>query len=168
MSVSPGGPVGPWIHAFEVKVLAYADDVTFFCGTVGSVHRALCHVRRFCDASGARVSWTKCSGSWLGQWQSQPTSLANLSWSTEAPKYLGIVLNHAQVSGPFWTSFLSRLRQVVSAWKPLNFSIFGRAYIANTFLASCVSYYLQVLPCTRTHISRSQRSIYTFIRNSTY
>lgn len=51
----------------EVKVLAYADDVAFFCQDKTSISKVLDLCKIFCDATGASINKNKCLGIWYGQ-----------------------------------------------------------------------------------------------------
>ncbi|KAM7291466.1 hypothetical protein ISCGN_028039 [Ixodes scapularis] len=50
----------------DVRVLAFADDVSFICSSKVQVQTILRHVDRFCAASGAMINRQKSAGAWLG------------------------------------------------------------------------------------------------------
>lgn len=153
---------------FSVKVLAYADDVTLLCSSAREVCRAIAHVRRFCAASGASISWSKSSGSWLGSWSQAPATFAGLTWSTEPPVYLGVPLSSARSTAGFWAQKVTKLRDRVWSWKAIDLSVFSRSRVCNVWLASRLGYYLQVLPCSRSSINNIHRVFATFLWNSSY
>lgn len=46
----------------EIKVLAYADDIAYFCKDKKSVSHAVELTRNFCDTTGAKMNLEKCRG----------------------------------------------------------------------------------------------------------
>lgn len=153
---------------YNVKMLVYADDITLLCSDASDVRRALGHVHKFCITTGARVSWLKSHGSWLGSAHGVPGRLAGLTWSRVPPLYLGVPLDQVRSSARFWQSRVTKLKQCVQLWRAVELSVFARAFVCNVRLASCIGYYLQVLPCGRAAIHQMHRTFATYIWNSQY
>lgn len=85
----------------EVKLLAYADDVAFFCSHKKSVEEALRVTQGFCELTGVLINKDKSSGLWLGMWGSTPSEFPGIRWNEPSIKYLGVPLDQARNSGPY-------------------------------------------------------------------
>lgn len=161
------------IHGFrllenEVKVLAYADDIAFFCTDKPSIERIVDAVEQFGSVSGAQVNYSKSSGLWFGSWGSTPDQFPGIEWSVVPPKYLGVPLSAHKSSAQYWKDRVAGLERHAKSFIPHNLSIFGKAETCNKFLATKLFYVLQVLHCARVHIQSFHRKFATFIWSSTY
>lgn len=74
-------------YSEEVKVVAYADDVAFFCLDKPSVDGALQLTQQLFDATGAQVHNDKCSDLWFGTCARTPIRCSNNTWSCTAPTF---------------------------------------------------------------------------------
>lgn len=161
------------IHGFnilgnELKVLAYADDLAFFCSDKPSIDKVLSLTEKFGMASSAQINWSKSSGLWFGLWGCTPTQYAGIEWTTVPPKYLGVPFDAYKLSAHFWRERVPALQRHADTFTPHRLSIFGRAAACNLFLATKIFYVLQILHCARTYIQRFHRIFATFVWSSTF
>lgn len=152
----------------EVKVLAYADDIAFFCKDKPSIDKTLSIIEEFGSVSGARMNNTKSSGLWFGYWAITPSHYAGIEWSCVPPKYLGVPLHAYKFSAHYWRERVPALQRYTNTFVPHRLSIFGRAEACNMFLATKVFYVFQVLHCARLYIQRFHRIFSTFIWSSSF
>lgn len=151
------------LHACEVKVLAYADDVAVFCTDMQSVSEVVSMAKSYCDATGALVNWQKTSGFFYGAWDVTPVEYEGIRWNTEPCDYLGVPLQHHRNSNTYWASFANTLQESTSKWAKNELSIFARATVCNTFLVAKLCYVMQVLHCARANIQRFHRVFALFV-----
>lgn len=90
------------LQACEVKALAYADDVAFFCADTESVSNTLALTQRFCDVTGSKVNLNKCVGLWHGEWEETTTDYEGIRWFTTPSKYLGVPLDMYKQNTVYW------------------------------------------------------------------
>lgn len=150
----------------EIKVLAYADDVAFFCVEKRSVELALSATEDFCDASGAAVNMNKCGGFWFGSWATKPCEFAGMSWSSTEVTYLGVPLSAFANTNSCWSSVANKMRNHAGILNASRLSMFGSAAACNVFLIAKLWYALQVMHCTRSRIQVFHRIFATFIWGS--
>lgn len=122
------------LHAAEVRILAYADDIAVFCADYESVRVVVQIVKDFCSVSGSAVNWAKCLGFWHGDWPLTPTNFANMTWTATPVKYLGVPLENYRDSEPYWKCQVAEMREKADRLKGFSWSIFARATICNLFL----------------------------------
>lgn len=156
------------LHASEVKLLAYADDVALFCENKESVIEAVRVVKQFSDISGSPVNWGKCLGFWHGEWPSTPATFANIRWETTPVKYLGVPLEFYKDNDRYWQQQVKEMREKVDRWKVANLSIFSRATVCNLFFISKIWYTMQVLYCSRLNIQKFHRIFAVFVWASSW
>lgn len=156
------------LHSVETKVLAYADDVAFFCTDKTSVSHALRLTHTFCKATGASVNLQKCRGFWHGTWASTPEVFEDIHWSCTPCNYLGVPLESHRNSTTYWSTVAADIDKRSKRWIHRDLSIFTRATICNVFLIAKLWYVLQVLHCARSNIQKFHRVFAVFIWTSTW
>lgn len=156
------------LHLSEVKVLAYADDLAFFCEDKLSVNAILKDVTFFTVVVGARVNLEKSKGVWFGSWGTTPTSYSGFAWSLHPGVYLGVPFMHMNRVGRYWSERLGGIRKSVPLWRSRQLSVFSRAQVCNVFLVTKLVYVLQVMCCPRRYVQALHRIFAVFIWNSPY
>lgn len=152
----------------EVKVLAYADDVAYFCKDKNSVSHAMELTHRFCEATGASVNLEKCRGFWHGAWATMPEQYEGIQWSCTPCDYLGVPLRHFRNSKSYWSGIATGLEKRAKHWSHKNLSIFARSTVCNIFLAAKLWYVLQVLHCARINIQKLHRVFSVLVWKSSW
>lgn len=142
------------IHGFnilgnEVKVLAYADDLAFFCTDKPSVEKVVATIEKFGSVSGAQMNSLKSLGLWFGSWCYKPEQFAGIKWTNFPPTYLGLLLDAYKLSAHYWKERVSALQSYAQTFVPYRLSIFGKAEACNKFLPTKIYYVLQVIHCAR-------------------
>ncbi|XP_064481917.1 uncharacterized protein LOC135394827 [Ornithodoros turicata] len=155
-------------EAGEVKLLAYADDVTLICTSKESIERATQEIQRFCKLSGALLNWEKTKGAWLGDWDETPTRYMGATWSTQVDTYLGVPFNQERQfsGGEMWSTRLNKLKASLTVWNGRYVSTLNRSIICNVSLYPAVLYYAQARVCSGPTTHRIHRIFATFIWRS--
>lgn len=156
------------LHAIEVKLLAYADDVAVFCHDKSSISEAVSTVKTFCELTGASVNWEKCVGFWHGSWATKPEQFEDINFMLTPSSYLGVPLQHYKRSNAHWSAVIDETRRTAQKWEGCAFSVFTRATICNVFLIAKIWYVLQVISCSRINIQKLHRVFAVFIWQSSW
>lgn len=156
------------LHASEVKLLTYADDVAIFCTDEQSVSRAVIITKEFCDVTQSSVNLQKCAGFWHGNWESTPTVFERVNWTTTPGRYLGVPMESYSDSNQHWQDETQRLRDKSTKWGGRALSIFARATVRNLFFIAKVWFVMQAIHCSRVHVNKLHRIFAVFIWNSTW
>uniref|UniRef100_A0A0K8RM71 Putative rte ele1 orf1-h 1e-60-j 4 n=1 Tax=Ixodes ricinus TaxID=34613 RepID=A0A0K8RM71_IXORI len=146
------------LHACEVKLLAYADDLVLICTDKPSIATAMSRVADYCSVSGASVNKEKSSGSWCGSWGTTPTMYEDIQWSTNRPKLLGVPLSAMDNPRSMWDSVRTNVKSAAHMWNLRYISIFGKAAVCNIFLLAKLTYLLQVMHCSRVTVNELQQN----------
>ncbi|MDD9361605.1 MAG: reverse transcriptase domain-containing protein, partial [Anaplasma sp.] len=133
------------LHACEVKLLAYADDLVLICSDKPSIVNAMSLVTDYCAVSGASVNRDKCSGSWCGVWGTTPPKYVDIQWSTNKPQLLGVPLSAMDNPKSMWDSIETKVKSAARMWSLRYLSTFGKVAVCNIFLLSKLTYLLQVM-----------------------
>lgn len=153
-----------WYHAAEVRILAYADDVGVFYTYYESVCQVVQVVKRFREASGSSVHWGKPLGFWHGNWPVFQAIFASMQWVPSPFRHLGVLLLYYQDIEPYWREQAAILREMADSCKGWGMPVFALATVCHLFLASKVSYVLQVLHCLRVNLQKIHRVFVCCVR----
>lgn len=156
------------LHAAEVRLLAYADDIALFCADHESIINAVKVVKDFCEVSGSAINWGKCLGFWHGNWPTTPNMFCNVRWDTTPAPYLGVPLENYKDSEPLWRRKVVEVREKADNLKSFYWSIFARATMCNLFLIGKLWYIMQVIHCSRVNVQKLHRVLAVFIWGSTW
>lgn len=161
------------VHGFrlqssEVKILSYADDIAVFCEDTESVKETVKEASLFCKVTGSKINWEKCSGFWHGDWETTPSTFANVQWSVSPVKYLGVPLECYRDPDEYWKEQIEATREKTLKWGGLDLSIFARSTVCNVFLVAKVMYVLQALCMSRTIVQKLHRVFAVFLWRSTW
>lgn len=159
---------GYTLQSCEVKVMAYADDVVYFCVNKESVRTALCITQEFCSMTCSSINIGKCTGLWHGEWLNAPNVFENVTWSTQPTKYLGVPFDQYRDSTKYWNERAQEMRAQTAKWEGRGLSIFSRATVCNVFLVSKIWYVMQALSCSRLNVQKFHRIFAVFVWQSTY
>lgn len=150
----------------QIKVSAYADDVTVILSTQEDLNALKGCIQAYEQASTARVNWEKSEGLLCGAWQGRPPPKlpGNIVWQREGLKVLGVHLGTKQYTGKNWEGALDKACARMSKWKWLlsQVSFRGRVLILNNLVASALWHKLAVLPPPKDFLRALQRNIVNF------
>lgn len=132
-------------HSEQVKVIANADDVAFFCEDTPSVDQVSYLSQQISDATRTMLNTSKGSGLWF---------VTGPRLQRSSPESL-VHAQHHFVGECHCTQFVTAVRNGRHRAASLcgqQHSIFGCATACNVILATRVYCVLQVLHCARTNI----------------
>ncbi|XP_064463656.1 uncharacterized protein LOC135374632 [Ornithodoros turicata] len=152
----------------EVKLVAYADDVTVICSSKEQVKVALAIVEAFCDASGARLNINKSKGAWIGDWEEKPTQYLETQWSSEVGRYLGVSLDWETADTAKWEPKINALQAKLKPYQGRKLSLISRSYVCNTVLFPVILYPAQATPIDATTVHRFERTCAVFLWQSKF
>lgn len=159
---------GMKIGAQEMKVLAYADDVSIVCSSTNEVRKVLEHIKCFGSCSGAELNLHKAPCTTLGRWEEPQPSDIEISWSADLGKYLGIRVNVKESLKDAWASSVP---EIVSSLQPLrgrNLTLPNRAHICNTVLFPRILDAAQMKSCSNNTVKKLHWSFATFVWQSSF
>ena len=78
----------------EIKVAAFADDMTCFLSDIKSAEVLFGILRDFHKCSGLRVNREKSEAVWLGSWKDKKDVMFGVKWPTAPIKIVGIFFSH--------------------------------------------------------------------------
>ncbi|KAM7290602.1 hypothetical protein ISCGN_027218 [Ixodes scapularis] len=150
----------------DVRVLAFADDVSFICSSKVQVQTILRHVDRFCAASGAMINRQKSAGAWLGEWATTPRTFGGIGWSTSLDGYLGVPVDPQRSMAAVWRPTANSVAAKLSPWRCRNLSFFSRAHVCNTVSYPAVLYRAQAVCCPGSQAGKVHRNWAMFVWKS--
>lgn len=157
---------GMQIGHVEVKILAFADDVTLLCNNLDQLKEAFGHVQRFCAGSGAQLNAMKSKGTWLGDWDEKPATFLQIPCFPYVGSYLGVCPD-SEVSGEArWQPKLNSLRGKQQPYTGRELSLIHRSHICNTVLYPAILYPAQATSIPASYIQRFERICATFLWQS--
>ncbi|XP_050042606.3 uncharacterized protein [Dermacentor andersoni] len=101
----------------------------------------------------------------FGLWATVPSHYAGIQWKEDL-RYLGVPLSQYRNSNAHCSGEVGKIQRKVNSWRGRNLSMFIRVEVCNAFLASRLTYVLQVLHCSRLRLQALHRVFATFIWSS--
>lgn len=151
------------LHQSEVKLLAYADDLSFFCVDKSSIEAVIEDVVFFlrCRECGLTLIRAVVYGLARGAPRLRPAVV----FRGELNRVSTYAFMHMNVIHRYWSSRIEDIRRRVTLWHARSLSVFSRAQVCNVFLLTKLLYVLQVMCCPRTNIQTLHRIFAVFIWN---
>lgn len=131
------------------KFSAYADDITVFIKSKRDVFVLKEVLKKYENASLAKVNWEKSEGFILGNWSGGelPVLPGGVKWGKEGLKILGIYLGTDKYIQKNWEGMYDKMCDRLSRWKWIlpQLSFRGRVLVANNLAASALWHKLNVM-----------------------
>ena len=128
------------------KLVAYADDTTFFTPNLKSIHNLIGKFKEYGKGSGAKINVEKSKVMTVGIKQNNNTPLekTELEWVTDI-KILGIVYDRTGLTTKkHWKKLIHGIKRKIHKYKHLHTTIFDRVRIANTYLTPKIFYTIKI------------------------
>ncbi|MGL5102459.1 MAG: reverse transcriptase domain-containing protein, partial [Plesiomonas sp.] len=152
--------------AENVRLSAYADDVTVFIRGQDDIQVLKEQLALYERASSAKVNWSKCEGLLLGEWtcKQKPNLPAGLQWSREGMKCLGVFLGNNDFQKKNWEGLAEKISARLSRWTWVQpqLSYRGRVLVANNLAASMLWHRFTVLDPPDTLVREIQKRLVDF------
>lgn len=136
----PGGDVE------DLKISQYADDMTLFLTTDGSVSRLVHILEDFSNASGARVNLGKSSIKYFGPWAGRKGGLGGLSQCQGPMRVLGVDFEGEDSGRLNWGKRLAAARARMGLWKARHLSLSGRVLVIKADILPSFIYLASLCP----------------------
>ena len=78
----------------EHKLSQYADDMTVYIRTMEALHALFKLLRKYEDATNAKLNVSKSEGLWVGQWKGNEEKPLDLKWTSTSVKFTGIYVGN--------------------------------------------------------------------------
>jgi exonuclease III len=129
----------------ELRIKQYADDNILAITTNRSINNAFEVIRKYEEASGAKLNAQKTEGLWAGAWKDRQEQPLGIKWVSDTLKLTGIQLGNIPVDELNFRSKLEKLRSVLAVWKQRNLSLKGKSVVIESIASSGLWYYTNVL-----------------------
>ena len=124
------------------KVALCADDTLILVSSHEDCRIAQDLLEQYMAASGASLNWDKSKAIMLGSWKNIPSPFpCPVLSQDEQLRYLGIFLSGAERPPNPWQAKLPKIKARLELWERFKPSLFARANVALTMIASCARYH---------------------------
>ena len=145
------------------KVSLCADDTMILVSSKQDVDAARDTLDQYMRASGAMLNWNKSMAVTLGSWRMFPPQFpCPVLDPKHSLRYLGIYLSHKRPASP-WEAKLAKINNRLETWKNFHLSLFARANIASTLIASCARYHASCSVPSVKAVRHLQRRLSNFV-----
>lgn len=130
-----------------LKLLLYADDITFFLKDRHDLKNALTLVTYFSKFSGLAMNRNKTEAMWLGSQKYCKEKYYDLKWKLRI-KILGIHFCNTLPASEIeenWLPRMETIQRIIVTWSKRNLSIMGKICIVKSLLLSQYIYSMQSL-----------------------
>ena len=153
------------------KCVGYADDTTMFVRNIRSIYEIFVMLKRFEKASNSKINIHKTKIYGFGEW------VGKLDWPISGIKVehkyfktLGIFFscNYDEALDATWKHVANKIKRRVPLIKNRNLTIYQKAVIVNSLLASKVWYVSHVYPLPTTFSNQIEKEFLDFIWKINY
>ena len=151
---------------FELKILQYADDTTFFVKDCESLETILNELENFGRVAGPKINKEKTALLWIGsiekRWKLQNTDLI---WTDGPVKYLGfsISMDEQVACNVDWDDKMEKMQRLLDNWRKRNLTLFGRVMIIKSLALSQVVHLLMFNQVPPSIITRLNKMFFRFL-----
>ena len=155
------------INNQEIKISAFADDMTIYLSQNNSLYHLEIFLREYELATGARFNNEKSKGFWLGPNKGRTDQPIQIEWSNNKIKILGYTFGHDEKDNELenWEKTIEKINKSIKQWASLQLSLIGKKMIINQVLLSKIWYLAYVTTPPKKVINRINRMIYDFLWN---
>ena len=148
----------------QVKLSQFADDTTLLLTDEHSVAEIFRVFDRYELAFGAKINKSKCKGLWSGDFSNRTDQLYDFAWYNDyiPEKILGQFFGNVDCSDLNWNATLSKINNMIAAWRQRELSYKGKALIINSLLTSTLWYNVNSLSVPSWVITQIEQSVYSF------
>ena len=144
------------------KVALCADDTLILTSTDEDSRVVQDLLNQYMAASGASLNWDKSKAIMLGAWKQKESPFpCPVLAQDELLRYLGIYLSAAKRPANPWNAKLPKITARLQLWEKMGLSLFSRANVAATLIASCARYHASCAVASEEAI----KQLHTMLRN---
>ena len=151
---------------FELKLLQYADDTTFFVADKDSLEVILKELDMFGKVAGPKINKEKTAMLWVGKKENRwNLSDMELTWEEDVIRYLGFYITG---SSPIackanWENKLDKMQRLLDNWRKRNLTIFGRVTVLKTLALSQIIHLLMFHTVPNVIMKKINKMFYRFL-----
>ena len=149
------------------KLVAYADDTTFFPRDVKSMNRVISCFKDFGKGSGSKINVEKSKAMQIGKLEHMNNYNTEIEWVREI-KILGIIFRdrNKHLAKDYYKT-IHKLEKKVHKYKFLQTTIFERAKIVNTYFIPQFLYFLKVHSPPPSILNKAKQIITKYVLQNT-
>ena len=154
------------IEQTQIKLSAFADDLTLFLDSEHSAYEVFSLIKTFSGFSGLKVNKAKCEALWLGSNKDREDFPLDIRWP-KAIKILGIVFsyNTNEMFRQNFTKNLNSMRDLSNIWAQRSLSILGKISIIKCFLIAKMNFVCTAIHTPASVIKEVNSIIFKFLWN---
>ena len=143
----------------------YADDTTLILADLDSVKLALDSIQIFSTFSGLKLNLDKCEGIGLGQYKGYIGEYANIKFSDEPVKCIGLYIGHNKIKcyELNWDSKIRKMEREINHWKMRKLTLFGKILVLKSLAISKLIYNFSLLDIKDDTVKKLNKKIYDFV-----
>lgn len=151
----------------EVKLAAYADDLSIFSADISSAENLFKVLDKFYICSGLKINKEKCEAMWIGSNRERQDFPLDIRWNKDMIKILGIFFSHnstKMIQKNFDQNIIA-IKEVLNIWSMRNLSLIGKICILKSLAISKLIYVSSVLFTPQNVIKQVNSIIFNFLWN---
>ena len=150
----------------EIKILAYADDITAILPSINDAKFLLHHLDEFRAVSGLQTNKEKCEGLWLGKYRNCKEKPLGIKWQGFL-KILGIYISYDSQISPDrnFIEKIETLKTTINMWKRRHLTLPGKILVIKTFGISQILYLCSVFSIPDWAKKQINKIIFEFLWN---
>ena len=148
----------------EIKLSAFADDLTLFLDTTKSAENLLNFLESFGQFSGLHVNKEKCEALWIGSNKDKMDFPLDIRWS-KCVKILGIYFsynNQEMIDKNFYAN-MKLMKDTCRIWSRRNISILGKISVVKSLIISKLNYVCTVLYTPKAILKEVNSILFSFL-----
>ena len=148
----------------EIKLTAFADDLTTFLQGIESFERLSITIDRFGICSGLKLNTEKTEALWLGKYHDNPPQV-NIEKIDKPMKILGVFFTYdwRKRQELNFEEILKSLSKSMKRWEWRNLTLYGKIQIVKTFVIPKFMFRASLISLTKNIIKLVDSTIYSFI-----
>jgi len=154
-----------WKGLYGIKHLYFADDSTFILQDSRELERAMYHLAKYEDASGARQNKEKTLGLLINETEELKQSIESQGYKTtkETTNLLGFPIGPNVKPSEIWDEPISKAEISLNIWSKRNLSLYGKQMILNSKLLGRVIYRASMAKMPMKYVHKINKMIKGFL-----
>ena len=155
--------VGFKVGGEKIVSVHYMDDTTIIIKQNRCFKEVIKELRLYEEASEARVNYKKTKGLWTGSWKGRRTTpIGGIKWSSGDVENLGIFFGNENPAFKTFQEIVPKFKRRLGYWQRFTLSKFGKARVAEMFLASKLVYAIKFYPIPEKFRKEAQDAIFKY------
>ena len=149
--------------SLETRLSQFDDDTQFFCKNEDSLPHIFRNLKRYEEASGARVNKSKTTGLLIGRLKGRPHTCKEIKWTRDHVKTLGVHHGYNIDENVIWMEKINKIKSCLSVWKMRNLTYQGKVLIIKSFIISKILYEMETRGIPQKYIDLIEAIIKQFV-----